>query len=110
MKLPNGDRAVVEIGKLRDYCLSHAHSRGRHKARVFQLAAGLTERDAERLRQVLLEAALTREAVLGKRDRYGQRYILDFPMPGLTKLVTIRSCWLVRAGEDNPRLSSCYVL
>ena len=35
MKLPNADRAVVEIEKLRDYCLSSSHPRGRHKARVF---------------------------------------------------------------------------
>lgn len=35
MKLPNGDRAVVDIVKLTDYCLSTTHPRGRHKARVF---------------------------------------------------------------------------
>ncbi len=29
MKLPNADRAVVEIEKLRDYCLNPVHPRGR---------------------------------------------------------------------------------
>ncbi len=38
MKLPNGGRAVVEIAKLRDYCLNPAHPRGRHNARVFAAA------------------------------------------------------------------------
>ena len=40
MKLPNGDRAVIDIAKLRDYCLSPDHLRGRHKARVFAAAQG----------------------------------------------------------------------
>jgi hypothetical protein len=28
--------ATVDVAKLRDYCLSDAHLRGRHKARVFR--------------------------------------------------------------------------
>ncbi len=42
MRLPNGDRAVVEDAKLLDYCLSPSHPRGRHKARVFAAALGIT--------------------------------------------------------------------
>ena len=34
MKFPNGVRAVVDIEKLRDYCLSAQQPEGRHKARV----------------------------------------------------------------------------
>lgn len=41
MKLPNGQAAVVEIEKFREYCLSSDHPRGRHKARVFLSAQGL---------------------------------------------------------------------
>lgn len=37
MKLPNGEGAIVELAKLRDYCLSQSHPRGRHKARVFSV-------------------------------------------------------------------------
>jgi len=33
--LPGGAGAIVEISKLRDYCLDPHHRRGRHKARVF---------------------------------------------------------------------------
>jgi hypothetical protein len=46
MRLPNGDQAIVEIVKLRDYCLSPTHPRGRHKARVFAAVLGLTDKDA----------------------------------------------------------------
>jgi hypothetical protein len=58
MNLPNANRAVVDIAKLRDYCLSPDHPRGRHKARVFAASLGLTANHAEELRDALLEAAL----------------------------------------------------
>lgn len=42
MRLPGGEHAVVEIKKLRGYCLNPLHPRGRHKARVFSSVLGLT--------------------------------------------------------------------
>jgi hypothetical protein len=33
--LPNVNKAVVPIEKLRDYSLNSSHDRGKHKARVF---------------------------------------------------------------------------
>jgi hypothetical protein len=68
MKLPNPSRAVVEIEKLRDYCLSMSHLRGRHKAKVFELVLGITADDAEELRQVLLSAARLLDAIPTERD------------------------------------------
>ena len=35
MKLPNGERAIVDTRKLLEYCLNSEHPRGRNKARVF---------------------------------------------------------------------------
>ena len=63
MKLPNGERAVVEIEKLRSYCLNPHHPRGRHKARVFA-SVGIRDGDAGELREALLRAALQAEAQL----------------------------------------------
>ena len=37
MNLPNGDRAIIPIEKLLDYCLNPEHSKGKHKARVLNL-------------------------------------------------------------------------
>ena len=68
MKLPNPDRAVVDIAKLRDYCLNPEHPRGRHKARLFAAKLGLTADHAETLREALLAAALNREAAAAQRD------------------------------------------
>jgi hypothetical protein len=53
MRLPNGDHAVVERAKFTGYCLNRDHPRGRHKARVFESALGLTERDVDILRDTL---------------------------------------------------------
>jgi hypothetical protein len=35
MKLPNAEKAVVDIVKLRDYSLNPHHPEGKHKARAF---------------------------------------------------------------------------
>jgi hypothetical protein len=61
MKLPNGARAIVEIRKLRAYCLNPQHPRGRNKARVFA-SVGIGEADAEELRTALVAAASDGEA------------------------------------------------
>ena len=45
MRLPNGDKAVVDPRKLPDYCLSPAHPIGKHKARLFEAATGITLTD-----------------------------------------------------------------
>jgi hypothetical protein len=109
MKLPAGERAIVEIAKLRDYCLNPGHARGRHKARVFASALGLTAADAEYLKTELLKAARTGNAVRGERDSYGQRFLIDFEIVRGVSRATIRSAWIILATEEAPRLTSCFV-
>ena len=110
MKLPNSERAVVDIQKLRDYCLSSGHPRGRHKARVFLSALGLTAENAEELRDILLLAVRVNDATPIEQDGYGQRYVVDFQMQTSSGKTMIRSGWIIRRGENFPRLTSCYVL
>jgi hypothetical protein len=102
MMLPGGDRAQVDIEKLRDYCLNHNHQRGRHKARVFSTALNLTQSDAETLRAQLLLAAQTREATPGECDQYGDRYIPDFDCVHSGLSARVRSGWIVLRSEDFP--------
>ncbi|HEX9987234.1 MAG TPA: hypothetical protein VGE45_02005 [Chloroflexia bacterium] len=109
MKLPNPERAVVDIEKLRDYCLSFEHLRGRHKARVFLSVLGLTAIHVSELYFALRNAAENEDATIGQGDEYGQRYVLDFVMTGPRGRATVRSAWIVRAREDFPRLISCYI-
>jgi len=110
MKLPNANRAFVEIEKLHDYCLSATHPRGRHKARVFESALNITAEDSDELRQAILSAVIMEEAVESEQDEYGQRYIVDFTMRRQGRQATIRTAWIIRSGEETPRLTSCYVL
>jgi hypothetical protein len=110
MKLPGSEHAVVDLEKLQDYCLSDEHPTGRHKARVFASALGLTRDNAEELRDALLYAVQNHDAAPSRSDEYGQRYVLDFTMSGPVGQAVIRSSWIVRRGEDFPRLTSCYVL
>jgi hypothetical protein len=108
--LPNPDRAVVDLAKLRDYCLNSSHPRGRHKARVFAASLGITARNAEFLRNALRQAAVDVGAIPGDRDAFGLRYVLDFELHGPSGKAVVRSTWIVRSNENFPRLTSCYVL
>lgn len=110
MKLPNGAAAIVEISKLRDYCLDPFHPRGRHKARVFQSTLGISQADADWLRAALIEAAGEAVAVEGASDEYGDRYTIDFEISRGDRRAMIRSAWIVLQGQTFPRLTSCFVL
>jgi hypothetical protein len=109
MRLPNGKRAIVDIRKLRDYCLNPDNPRGRHKARVFASSLGLSVADAAYLRRKLLEAAQSGETRSGELDLYGQRYTIDFEIRTGTGGATIRSGWIILRGKRVPRLTTCYV-
>lgn len=62
------------------------------------------------LRSAILAAVRVTEAILGENDEFGQRYIVDFLMKNRGKEAVIRTTWIIRHGEDTPRLTSCYVL
>jgi hypothetical protein len=110
MKLPNPQRAAVDIVKLRDYCLSADHPRGKHKSRVFASALGLTADDARVLRSALLDAAAHGDAVPAGSDQFGRRFNLDFTMTFRDRQARVRSSWIVRRAEDFPRLTTCYII
>ena len=109
MKLPNGERAIVDSRKLGGYWLNLQHSRGRNKARVFA-SVGIRLADAEVLRDALRSAAINAEARMGAANQCRHRYIVDFDLVRHARTVRVRSTWIVRIGEDLPRLTSCYVL
>ena len=109
MLLPNGERAIVDLNKLRDYCLNPDSPKGRHKARVFAAALGITIAEAVHLQAKLLEAARTEDAQRGELDIYGQRYTIDSEIETQVGKVTVRSGWIILHGKTVPRLTTCYV-
>jgi hypothetical protein len=110
MKLPNSDRAIVELGKLTDYSLNPEHPSGRHKARVFRAALGLGVENAAYLRDVLLEMVRTHDATAQDPNDYGNRYVIDFELETFVGKARVRSAWIIRNDENFPRLTSCFVI
>ena len=110
MKLPNGELAVVDVVKLRDYCLSTTHPRGKHKARLFLDALGMTIGDVDLLRSMLLEAASDYDAIATRRNEFGQPYEIEIAASKPPKSCTVLSVWIIRDDEGFPRLVTCYPL
>ena len=114
MRLPNAENAVVDIEKLRDYCLNPEHPDGKHKARVFFAKLGITKDDAESLRQAILEGILLADAVEQVRTSYGRRFAVDLLISKGEGIVlaraVVRTAWMIREEEDSPHLTTCFCL
>lgn len=110
MKLPNGDRADLGT-KIEDYVLNPAHWEGRHKARVFESALGITLANQELLRDAILSAAASSDEAKTLGDNgHGDVYVLTFVFVTAHGRATILTAWIIRYDEDFPRLATCYIL
>jgi hypothetical protein len=110
MKLPNGNRA--DLGsKIEDYVLNLRHWEGRHKARVFESVLGITLANREVLREAILSAAENSEEAepLGNNG-HGEVYVMRFPLETPRGRAAVLTVWIIRDGEDFPRLVTCYII
>jgi hypothetical protein len=108
VRLPGGDRAVIEAAKLRRYLLSSQHPLGRFKSAFFR-GLGYTESNWRRLDSDLRDVARLGEARVGQESAYGQKYevrsTLRGPFGRRAEVVTV---WIVVAGDDFPRFVTAY--
>ena len=109
-RLPNSERARLDLRKIEDYCLNPEHPRGRHKARLFRELLGLTRADGRWLRHALLDAVASRDAIEIASDAFGRRWRIDVPVSRHARHVMVRTVWIVRTGEEAPRFVTCWVL
>jgi hypothetical protein len=109
-RLPNSERAILDIRKIEDYCLNPEHPRGRHKARLFRELLGATRSDGRWLRDALLDGLQDNEAVALATDAFGSRWRVDVPVSRHGWSVVVRTVWIVRSGENAPRFVTCWVL
>jgi hypothetical protein len=109
MKLPNADRAIIDREKTYDYCLNKDHPRGKHKARVFQRTLGLTSENTDELIAIILNSIQNEICSLGEGDEYGQRYIVDIAIHRNTEKAVVRTIWIIKTNESQPRLTTCFV-
>jgi hypothetical protein len=109
-RLPSGDKATLDLRKIEDYCLNPSHPRGRHKARVFREALDLQRGNASWLRDTLLAAARSGEAVPVAEDAWGTHWRLDAMVTRQGKRAVVRTIWIMRTGESVPGFVTCWVL
>jgi filamentous hemagglutinin len=106
--LRNADRAVIDEGKVRGYLLNPLHARGGHKARMFAAALGYRRFDHARLIRQIREGILRHEAVLIDLTPHGERFRVEISVVGPAGWAVVRTLWIVRTGENVPRLTSAY--
>ena len=109
MKLPSGDRAIVEHEKLMGYVLNPDHPVGRHHAYLFERLLGITRANSKILRQALLDAASTSEVEKVTSNPFGTKYRLRCPISGPRGTVEVISVWVLNVDSDSPRLVTCFV-
>ena len=109
MKLPNGDRALVEDAKLGDYVLNPRHPVGRHHAALFERPLGIQVNNAEVLEDALLSAAVNEPAAREVVTPYGRKCEVRFDLTGPLGRKRVMSVWIVDQGSARPRLVTCYV-
>ncbi len=102
MKLPNGASAVIPMEKLVSYCLNPGHSSGKHKARVFASALGITAKNADDLQKLIAQAAIEGDIVQQAETKFGRLYKVDWKIDGRETIV-LRTLWEIPAGQPNPR-------
>ena len=108
---PHSDKAILDIRRLEDYCLSPSHPRGQHKARAFREALDLQSGDAAWLRNVLLvEASRIGDLSPVTTESWGSHWLLDSTIERHGKVATVLAIWIVRIGENVPRFLTCWVL
>jgi hypothetical protein len=108
--IPNAERAFIDPRKLAEYSLSPEHPVGGHKAILFERVLGITVEHATVLREILLHVVAHASASVGRLDEFGQRYTIDLTLRTEIGAAAVRSAWIVRRGEDFPRLTTCFVL
>ena len=79
MKLPNGDKAIVDDQKLFGYLLSTTHRDGRQHAKLFKDLLEIDASNAEVLRAALLEAARSGNLCPENRQFTAKSLRFDFP-------------------------------
>lgn len=107
-KLPNGDRAIIQMEKLTDYCLNPSHSRGKEKARVFAAVLGITQDRAGELADLVRQAAIDGDITKQEQTIFGQYYRVDWPILSQAGVV-LRTIWEVAPGTEVPRLISVFL-
>jgi hypothetical protein len=108
MKLPNGGKAIVDERKIRQYLVSLSHPVGRFKAKFFA-SLGFGPDNWRELAAAILQVATTDDAQLVEDNEHGRKYLVSGTLTGpQARSAEVVSVWIVRVGDDVPRLVTVY--
>src|SRR5437588_12407340 len=102
MLLPNGERAIVEDHKLLRYILNPSHPHGKTHAQLFDRLLGINLTCADVLRQALLDAAKSEQALPGQQSEFGAKFEIRFSLTGRRGTYTVLSIWMLDSPEASP--------
>lgn len=104
MKLPNAEKAVIEVSKLTDYLLNINHRRGGAKATLL-IRCGYTQENWQQLEVDIRQYHLNADISLIKETAYGVRYEITANLitPSGRQL-RVKTVWQIDIGENYPRL------
>lgn len=107
MRVPNREKAIIDVRKVREYLLSPAHPVGQFKARYFSVLG--YNADGWKTLEAHLRETLESEMVKAIEGEFGTKYVVQsiIRSPSGTKvgLVTV---WIILTGEENPRFVTAY--
>jgi len=108
MKLPNGELAIIDERKIKEYLLSPSHPVGRFKLK-FLAGIGFGPDRWRPFIAVLAELAENGEAKIAEEGEFGRKYevsgLLAAPRG---RAVSVVSVWIFEQGSDKPRLVTVY--
>lgn len=94
--------------KVRDYLLSPSHPVGRFKARYFG-SIGFSPEAWSVFVEALQRLAAEGDAEVVEQSEYGQKYLVRGRIGGSgARQAEVDSVWIIRAGDDTPRLVTVY--
>lgn len=107
--LLNAARAQIDARKFTEYVLNPLSEDGQHKARVFQSALGYTRENYQELIAQIRTGILSKPAIKGTLDGYGERYTVDVMVTGPKGQAIVRTGWIFEPGNEVPRLTTAFV-
>lgn len=99
--------------KLETYSLVPGHDEGGHKARVFELALGITRREVDHLAAEILGGLATQPVTRVEMTPWGVSCRVQVPVRGVGihsgRVVPVTTGWELRYVGDRPRLITAYI-
>ncbi len=108
MKVPNAQRAIIDVEKLQRYILSPAHPVGRFKAAFFR-QFGYSAENWEEFERHLRGQILPRDVSRVEDTPYGRKFVVEGPLVNPAgEVMQIITVWVILKKESVPRFVTAY--